>query len=216
MGKIKNIRGNKYGKLTVISFVDVKNKKARWLCKCDCGSIVEVYGIDLRSNNTRSCGCLKHVHRDLGAHNLSKTRINNIYHNIKQRCNNPNSSTYKDYGGRGIKICNEWNNSFLSFYNWAMNNGYNDELSIDRKDNNGDYCPENCRWITHKKQMSNTRRNLIYIIDGETLCLSEWCERYNMPYWTVLRRIQHGSDIETALTKPIDITKRNKLYRERK
>lgn len=216
MGKIKDIQGNKYGRLTVISFVGTKNKKARWLCKCDCGNIVEVYGVDLRGANTKSCGCLKHVHRDLGAHNLSKTRISSIYHNIKQRCNNPNSSAYKDYGGRGIKICNEWNNSFLSFYEWAMDNGYSDELSIDREDNDGNYCPENCRWITHKKQMSNTRRNLIYTIDDKTLCLSEWCEKYEMPYWTVLHRIQRGLDIETALTKPIDITRRNKLYKERK
>lgn len=216
MGKIKNIKGNKYGKLTVISFVDVKNKKAYWLCECDCGNIVEISGIALRNGNTKSCGCLKHTHRDLGARGLSKTRINNIYHSIKQRCNNPNLPGYKDYGGRGIKICEEWNTSFLSFYDWAINNGYSDKLSIDRIDVNGNYEPNNCRWITHKKQMSNTRKNLKYTIDGETLCLSEWCEKYNMPYWTVLHRIQRGLDVKTALTRPIDITKRNKLYKERK
>ena len=216
MGKIKDITGNKYGKLTVISSVGSRHKKIYWLCQCECGNKTEVSGVSLRNNNTKSCGCLKHTRRDMGAHNLSKTRINNIYHNMKQRCDNPNCNVYSNYGGRGITVCEEWKRDFMSFYNWAMEHGYKDTLSIDRIDVNGNYEPNNCRWVTQKKQMSNTRRNLIYSIDNEQLCLSEWCEKYKMPYWTVLRRIQRGYDIKTALTKPLDITRRNKLYKERK
>lgn len=216
MRKIKDIQGNKYGRLTVISFVGTKNKKARWLCKCDCGNIVEVYGVDLRGANTKSCGCLRHQGRQSLHHNLIKTRIYGIWTGMKQRCYDINAKQYKDYGGRGITICDEWKNDFMTFYDWSIGNRYNDTLTIDRINNDGSYCPENCRWTTHKKQMSNTRRNLIYTIDGETLCLSEWCEKYNMPYWTVLHRIHRGVDVKTALTKPIDITRRNKLYKERK
>lgn len=149
------------------------------------------------------------------ANGLAKTRINNIYHNMKNRCNNPKNYKYKNYGGRGIKVCNEWQKSFLSFYNWAINNGYDETLTIDRMNVNGNYEPDNCRWIPLEKQFYNRTDNIYYIVNEKKKCLSELCKEYNMPYHTVRKRLERGKDIITALTTPIDIKKRNKLYKRK-
>ena len=149
------------------------------------------------------------------ANGLAKTRINNIYHNMKNRCNNPKNYKYKNYGKRGIKVCMDWENSFLSFYNWAINNGYDETLTLDRIDVNGNYEPSNCRWIPLEKQFYNKTDNVYYIVNGEKKCLSELCKEYNIPYQTVRKRLERGKDIITALTTPIDIKKRNKLYKRK-
>lgn len=149
------------------------------------------------------------------ANGLSKTRINNIYHNMKNRCNNPKNYRYKNYGARNIKVCDEWQNSFLSFYNWAINNGYNEKLTLDRIDVNGNYEPNNCRWVSLKQQFYNRTNNVYYIVNGEKKCLAELCKEYNMPYQTVRRRLRKGKDIITALTTPINIKKRNKLCKRK-
>lgn len=149
------------------------------------------------------------------ANGLAKTRINNIYHNMKNRCNNSKNYRYKNYGGRGIKVCDEWQNNFLSFYNWAINNGYDETLTLDRIDVNGAYCPSNCRWIPLEKQFYNKTDNVYYIVNQQKKCLSELCKEYNMPYQTVRKRLERGKDIMMALTTPIDIKKRNKLYKRK-
>ena len=150
--------------------------------------------------------------KNKSANGLSKTRLNNIYHNMKNRCNNPKNYRYKNYGKRGIKVCDEWQNSFLSFYDWSINNGYNEELTLDRIDVNGNYEPLNCRWIPLEQQFYNKTDNVYYIVNGEKKCLSELCKEYNMPYQTVRKRLERGKDIIVALTTPIDIKKRNKLF----
>lgn len=158
---LKDITSQQFGKLKVISRVENDwLNNARWLCECDCGNEIIVLGYALRNKNTRSCGCLGRKSR-INAntkHNLSDHRLHLIWDNMKQRCYNQKSPNFKYYGGRGIKICDEWLNNFINFYNWSMNNKYAENLSIDRIDNDGNYEPSNCRWVTMKEQCNNKRQ----------------------------------------------------------
>lgn len=144
-------------------------------------------------------------------HGLRKTRLFSIWINIRTRCNNPNSNRYGRYGGRGIKVCEEWNTDFLTFRDWALSNGYRDDLTIDRIDNDGNYCPENCRWVTLKEQARNTKRNVTVELSGEEKTLIEWCELYGINYKTVRDRLLRGWDIKRALFEPVQTKFRKKV-----
>lgn len=138
-------------------------------------------------------------------------RLYRIWAGIRRRCNNPNVPNYKDYGGRGIKVCNEWN-SFENFEAWARSNGYADNLSIDRIDTNGDYCPENCRWATDKEQANNKRNNKFITFNGKTQTMKQWAEELGINYSALKCRLQvYGWDIEKALEKELNET-RGKQY----
>ena len=120
---------------------------------------------------------------------------------MKDRCYNSNVLEYDNYGGRGIKVCEEWLNDFQAFYNWSMSHGYSDDLTIDRKDNEGDYCPENCRWVTYKEQNNNTSRNRLLTNAGETHTISEWSEILGINASTISSRLSRGcSDVEALMT----------------
>ena len=135
-------------------------------------------------------------------------RLYKIYAGMKQRCTNPNYVRSKDYLGRGIEICSEWLESYKCFEKWAMNNGYADNLSIDRIDNNGNYCPENCRWVDAKTQANNRRDVKKYEYNGEILSVSEWARKLGKPRATIEGRLLRGWSIERALTEPpIDVFK---------
>ena len=131
------------------------------------------------------------------------TRLGRIYHNMKTRCCNPNYDKYKYYGGKGIKICEEWMNSWYAFEDWAEENGYNDTLTLDRIDPDGDYCPENCRWVTRKEQANNRSSNRMVEYNGERKSLQQWAEESGINSNTLSQRIDAGWSIHDALTKPV-------------
>ena len=205
--------GKKFGRLTVVGFRKVKNGENHawaWDCKCDCGNIV--YGIrprNVKSGQTASCGCLK---KEQNIHNLAEkrrthgktnTRLYGVWCHIKERCKSPNCPAYKNYGGRGICVCDEWDSDFQAFYDWALENGYKDGLTIERIDVNGDYCPGNCCWITFDEQQRNKRNIRVVEIEGEKVTLKEACRRLNLPYKAVdLRVTRYGMSIEEAISTP--------------
>lgn len=195
-----NLVGRKFGKLTVIELAEIKNQNCYWRCKCDCGGEKVVLGAQLTSGKTRSCGCLlKEVTAKRNStHGLSKTRIYGRWAGMIERCRDKRN---KRYGGRGISVCKEWER-FENFYKWSMENGYNDTLSLDRIDVDGNYCPENCRWIPLSAQYHNTSRNRYIDAFGEKLTIAQAARKYNINPGTLTRRIdEYGFTVEDALTK---------------
>ena len=195
-GKFKDLTGQKFGRLKVIYKLHNYHKpKTYYLCVCECGNLTEVRGSSLSRGDSKSCGC----NRGNSKHNKTNTRLYRIWQSMKRRCDYIKHKRYKDYGGRGVAVCSEWKDDFMSFYDWSMANGYGDNLTIDRIDVNGNYEPNNCRWITKKQQNRNRRSNRIYTIYGITHCLMDWCEICKLNYWTVIKRLNRGWHIEKAL-----------------
>ena len=155
--------GEKFGRLIVVDRETIPDKRGRykWICLCECGNVTSVEGYKLRNGNTKSCGCYKLdlLRERLTKYEYKNLRIYHIWQDIKQRCTNRNHPAFRYYGGRGICICKEWFDDFLSFQEWSLYNGYSDGLTIDRIDNDGNYAPFNCRWVTMAVQNSNKRNN---------------------------------------------------------
>ena len=201
MQKCQDLTGQKFNKLLVLKQVRKNKGKTYWLCKCDCGKETIVEGYKLKTGHIRSCGCLQreiNIKR-LTTHNLSKSKLYEIWCAIKNRCLNKNLKTYKNYGGRGITVCQEWLNDFKTFYDWAINNGYSDGLTIDRINNDGNYEPDNCRWASRKTQANNRRTCKTFTYNGVTKNYKQWCEFLKINYKTFYSRISRGWKIETAL-----------------
>lgn len=192
MNNCKDLTGHRFGKLVVISREpNNKWRNSMWLCKCDCGKTTIVNGSRLTSGHTRSCGCLQREKGDanlkLGGksvkkHGLSKTRLYNIHRGMLDRCYNSKNNHFNDYGGRGIIVCDEWKDAetgIYAFSKWALDNGYKEDLTLDRIDNNGNYEPQNCRWATKSTQARNRRstiNNRLITYKGETHTVFEWLE----------------------------------------
>lgn len=192
--------GQKFHMLTVIRRMPKVDKITRWECRCDCGNIVYVTDTHLTRKNhcVKSCGCLRPK-----KHHMSNTKLYRIYSGMKNRCNNPSAQAYSDYGGRGIKVCDEWNDSFIPFNEWAIANGYSDELSLDRINNDGNYEPNNCRWVDMHEQATNRRNTLLVTYNNETKPLIDWCREFGINYTTARQRIyKYGWDIEKVFTPP--------------
>lgn len=201
-----DLTGQRFRMFTVLELSNQKDKngKKKWKCECDCGNIRYLLAQDLmRERGQISCGCMsiQRIREARTTHGMSKTRIYDIWGAMKSRCNKPNHTHYIDYGGRGIIVCDEWK-KFENFLDWAMKNGYTDELSIDRIDVNGNYEPNNCRWATQKEQMNNTRRTKKLTYDGVTMSTSMWAEKLGIPQRTLKERIKSGWSIEEVLTTP--------------
>lgn len=197
-GKFIDLTGQRFGRLTVIKRADSINKRTYWLCRCDCGKEKVIGMVQLMYGGVVSCGCYQ---REISTkHNLCRHPLYSVWNSIKTRCYTPNDKGYANYGGRGIKMCDEWYNDFKAFYDWAYTNGYKDEKlpcgknrwTIDRINNDGNYCPENCRWVDRTIQANNTRRNHFVSINGETKTISQWAQSSGLKPATIGSRYKKG------------------------
>ena len=205
MGKAIDLTGQRFGRWTVLCKAEKGNDtRARWLCQCDCGNTAIVYGYSLRSGGSLSCGCLRRdraseTHR---VHGESSSRLHYIWSSMLQRCNNPHVEKYPRYGGRGISVCPQWKD-FSIFREWAISSGYTDALSLDRINVNGNYAPDNCRWVTLADQHRNKSSNRMLSLNGQTKCLVEWAELLKISRQTLQSRLASGWSIEDTLTTPV-------------
>lgn len=185
MGALVDLTGQKFGRLTVLCRDDEYHAPngwhtPQWLCQCECGKKTVARGQYLKSGNTKSCGCI------VKTRNGARTSpLHTTWSSMLTRCKNPNSKHFNRYGGRGIKICKEWENDFRSFESWALSNGWKKGLTIDRIDNDGDYTPSNCRIATQKEQCRNTRRNVWLEVDGQKMLLTDVAKKFNMWHHTI-------------------------------
>lgn len=194
--------GRKFNKLTVLEECKERDKhdKIMYKCECDCGNIVIVNGNNLRSGNSKSCGCVNNKpNKHNFKHGKIHTRLYRIHHGMKDRCYNKYSKDYKNYGGLGIKICDEWLSDFMSFYEWAYENGYDDTLTIDRIDVNGNYEPNNCRWVNWETQANNKRNNILLTYNNKTQTISQWAKELQLDYTTIKNRYYKGWSYKECL-----------------
>lgn len=210
MGKIHNLEGQKFGKLTAIApkikYTKGGNRLRHWVCLCECGNYTEVSTHDLLIGHTKGCN-------KCAWYNSSKVKHKRIYDTWRMmiaRCENPKAQAFYNYGGRGIKVCKEWHD-FDTFLNWALANGYDETLTIDRRDVNGNYTPNNCRWVSDKVQSNNRRTNHFVTYKGETHTVCEWAEIVKMPYSTLISRLNNGWNIEDAFERPLRKDPRRKV-----
>lgn len=199
--QVIDITGEKYGKLTVIKrtedYVSPGGRKiVQFECKCDCGNTVITSGYNLRKGKVVSCGCK-------GKHGGSHTRLYAIWSNMIYRCSNENASNYENYGGRGISVCEQWQGKagFEKFREWAVNNGYEETLTIDRADPDGNYEPTNCRWADNKTQIRNRRNTIFLTYKGKTKPVAEWSEITGIERHTIYRRMNAGLSPDEILRK---------------
>ena len=207
MSAFKDLTGRKFGRLTAETPIR-KNGKVYWICRCECGNAKEVSSGNLVTGAVMSCGCLQRERsaehcRSMATHKMFGTRLYRIWNGMNDRCYNPHHPYYDRYGGRGIKVCDEWKSDKSRFFAWAKSNGYSDSLSIDRISNDGDYEPSNCRWVTMHEQQLNRSSNHIVTVDGVSLPITEMCERLSIKYETYSSRRRYGWSEYDALTKPV-------------
>ena len=195
---LRDLTGMKFGKWTVIQSDVITNGRRFCLCVCECGTekLVDKSSL-IRGKSTQCHSC------SLYKHGGSNTRLYRIWKNMKQRCSNPKASKFELYGGKGITVCDSWKNSFENFAKWSYENGYTDELSIDRIDSNKNYCSENCRWTTYKEQGNNTSANHLVTYNGITQTLSKWADSLNLPYKVVSERIRRNWSVEKTFNTPV-------------
>lgn len=198
--------GDRFNKLLILKQVEnvrekTGHKRRAFLCRCDCGNIVIIKGHDFNKNRI-SCGhCGKNKSKEKTKKDIKVDKLYRIWYGMKKRCEDPQNHAFHYYGGKGVRICNEWkgDNGYDNFKTWAMNNGYSDKLSIDRINPNGDYSPDNCRWADSKTQMRNRTNNIHINFNGEMKVLSEVVEETGVKYGMLYSRIKKGMNVEDAI-----------------
>lgn len=207
MSKRIDLTGEKFGRLTVMKadYTD-KNYRLFWRCVCSCGNVHSVRGDQLKSGSSKSCGCLNselvkiRALKKSAEGRVKDERLYNIWQGMRQRCYDENAMEYHRYGARGIAVCNKWLNSYSEFKKWSLRNGYHENLSIDRKDNDGNYEPENCKWSTPKQQANNRRNSIFITYEGETKTLAQWSEKTKIAYSCLYRRYKSDWPVKKMLT----------------
>lgn len=205
MGYFIDMTGLRFGRLTVVERAsNNKHNCVMWLCRCDCGKDVTVLGASLRNGSTRSCGCYSaECSRERSTtHGMHKTRLYRIWDAMRCRCYSSSHKAFENYGGRGISVCPEWRDSFEAFRDWALLSGYSDDLTLDRKETDGNYEPSNCRWISLKDQQLNKRNNHLISYAGETHTVTEWAEITGISRNTLFARIRLGWPSEKIIETP--------------
>lgn len=191
--------GQQFGRWTVLK----RSAKPKfWICRCECGNVKAANIDNLKRGKSISCGCYR---AELGrkhfeTHGKSKTKLYYVWCGIRRRCNNPSVNGYERYGGRGITVCEEWAESFEAFMAWATANGYKEGLEIDRINNDGNYCPENCRWVTRYENMQNTRLNKHIEYNGKVYTINQLAEISGIEAWLIGERLRRGWSVEEAIT----------------
>ena len=211
MGAPLDLTGQKFGKLTVLELSEYGNGYRKWKCKCDCGNICYIPTKTLRNGTAKSCGCLRIslLRARVSKHLMTNTRLYKIWKNIKKRCYGNTSYLTKNYKDKGIIMCEEWKNDFKIFFDWAIKNGYDNNsprgvCTLDRINYNGNYEPENCRWISIQEQQLNKSTNRRITFNNETHTISEWAKIINIKPKTLEMRFLRGWDIKKALTTPLN------------
>lgn len=208
MSNFRDLTGQRFGELTVLRRVENSpSRGTRWLCKCDCGREAIVFAGNLTRGNTTSCGCsrLTKTSQKLRIHGETKTRLYQIWYNMVTRCYNTNDPHFQHYGARGIAVCEAWH-KYENFRDWALSNGYQNTLTIERSDVDGNYHPDNCTWASRKQQANNKRTSRFIEFDGERRTVAEWAERLGMDKRALWDRlfVQKWS-VERALTTPLRV-----------
>lgn len=214
---IIDLTGKRFGRLLVIKRAGTAvgrngQKVPTWECLCDCGNTATIRGSNLRSGATTSCGCYaKEVFhkrgKDSATHGCTNTRLYQTWASMKRRCDAPGSPLFENYGGRGVKVCDEWEHSFEAFRDWALANGFQEDAkrgdcTLDRIDVDGDYCPSNCRWVDNLTQQNNKRSSKYLEFNGERLTQAEWSRRMGLSQNIICKRLKKGWSIEKTLTTP--------------
>lgn len=198
MSRLKDLSNQRFGRLTVMERADNLGHHTRWLCKCDCGNYTKSHTTSLTSGRAKSCGCLgrEKATKSITTHGGRYTQLYSVWCGMKKRCYNKSYEYYNRYGGRGIKVCDEWRDDFATFREWALNNGYRDGMEIDRIDNDSNYIPGNCRWATRSEQIKNRSNSITITHDGQTLSLIDWCDIYGVGYKLAHARYKKGWDFQ--------------------
>ena len=211
MGKLINLTGQRFGRLIVLKKSEKRDNKGNvfWTCRCECGKIKDICSRELRRRHSISCGCYNKEHnqntlgqrRYMKTHGKTNTKLYRVYRTMITRCCNKNCKKFNNYGGRGITVCPEWRKDFQTFYDWAISHGYKENLTIERIDVNGNYCPENCKWIPSYLQAKNKTTTHFIEYEGKIQTIQDWAKEKGINPDTIYQRYKNGYDIETCFKK---------------
>lgn len=208
---LKDLTGRVFGRLTVLSRAPNIKQWTRWSCRCECGTVVDTYSTSLLRGLTQSCGCLQRERTSISGktsnlkHGFYNHPLYGVWDGMMRRCYKPATANYRNYGGRGIAVCDDWH-SPEKFVTWGIASGYTKGLSLDRyPDNNGNYEPGNCRWATMKQQLRNKRSNVFLEWDGQRRTVSEWAEVTGLRFHVIRSRMHRGWSTEDVLTRPLQL-----------